>query len=64
MLVIDASVVVKWLFNDPEHEDWTARATALMEAVVRGDVAVLQPPHWPAIHLIRSFLAASISALR
>jgi predicted nucleic acid-binding protein len=48
MLVIDASVVVKWLFNDPEHEDWTAQATALMETVVRGDVAVLQPPHWLA----------------
>ncbi len=47
-LVIDASFVVKWLFNDPEHEDWTAQATTLMEAVVRGHVAALQPPHWLA----------------
>jgi predicted nucleic acid-binding protein len=45
-LVIDASVVVKWLFDDPEKEDYTALATQLMAAVVAGDLHVLQPPHW------------------
>ncbi|MCF7985248.1 MAG: type II toxin-antitoxin system VapC family toxin [Thiohalocapsa sp.] len=45
-LVLDASVVVKWLFNDPERESDTARATALMSAVARGGCDVLQPPHW------------------
>lgn len=44
--VIDASVVIKWLFDDPENERYTALATALMAAVVAGDVEVVQPPHW------------------
>jgi predicted nucleic acid-binding protein len=46
ILVIDASVIIKWLFQDPEREADTERATALMAAVVRGDHPVLQPPHW------------------
>ena len=46
ILVIDASVIIKWLFQDPEREADTARATALMAAVARGDHPVLQPPHW------------------
>lgn len=45
-LVIDASVIIKWLFDDPEHEDWTRQATDLMAAAIRGDFEVLQPPHW------------------
>lgn len=45
-LVIDASVVVKWLFDDPETEDHTALATELMASIVAGDIQVLQPPHW------------------
>lgn len=45
-LVIDASVVIKWLFNDPQHEDWTQEATVLMGAAARGEVRLLQPPHW------------------
>ncbi|MGB5733045.1 MAG: type II toxin-antitoxin system VapC family toxin [Thiohalocapsa sp.] len=44
--VIDASVVVKWLFDDPDNERYTALATDLMAAVVAGDVDVVQPPHW------------------
>jgi predicted nucleic acid-binding protein len=44
--VIDAGVVIKWLFDDPENERYTALATALMAAVVAGDVEVVQPPHW------------------
>lgn len=47
-LVIDASVVIKWLFNDPERENWTRQATALMAAAASGDLALLQPPHWLA----------------
>lgn len=45
-LVIDASVIIKWLFQDPEREADTEQATALMAAVACGDVAVVQPPHW------------------
>jgi predicted nucleic acid-binding protein len=47
-LVIDASVVIKWLLQDPEREEATARATALMESVASGRVDVLQPFHWLA----------------
>jgi predicted nucleic acid-binding protein len=45
-LVIDASVVVKWLFDDPDNERYTALATDLMAAVVAGDLVIVQPPHW------------------
>lgn len=45
-LVIDASVIIKWLFQDPERETDTEQATALVAALARGDLAVVQPPHW------------------
>lgn len=44
-LVLDASVLVKWLFNDPDQELLTDEATALVEAIIDRDVAV-QPVHW------------------
>jgi len=44
--VVDASVVLKWLLADPGREADTERAAALMRAVVAGEIAVLQPPHW------------------
>ncbi|RKT46662.1 type II toxin-antitoxin system VapC family toxin [Thiocapsa rosea] len=40
ILVIDASVIIKWLFLDPEREAGTEQATSLMAAVARGDHAV------------------------
>ena len=47
-LVVDASVVIKWLFADPEREEHTERATSLMSAIVRQEVPVVQPAHWLA----------------
>lgn len=44
--VVDASVVIKWLLQDPERETGTAKATQLMESVTNGDQPVLQPTHW------------------
>jgi predicted nucleic acid-binding protein len=44
--VIDASVVIKWLLQDPEREAGTDRATELMNLVTNGDQSVLQPTHW------------------
>jgi predicted nucleic acid-binding protein len=44
--VIDASVVIKWLLQDPEREASTDRATELMNLVTNGDQSVLQPIHW------------------
>ena len=44
--VIDASVVIKWLLQDPERETGTEKATQLMELVTNGEQPVLQPTHW------------------
>jgi predicted nucleic acid-binding protein len=48
ILVIDASVIIKWLMQDPERETGTEQATRLLQAVVKGDQTVLQPMHWLA----------------
>jgi len=47
-LVVDASVVIKWLFADPEREEYTERATTLMAAIVRQEIPAVQPVHWLA----------------
>lgn len=47
-LVVDASVVIKWLLSDPEREADTERATRLMEYVLAGGGRVVQPVHWLA----------------
>lgn len=45
-VVVDASVVIKWLLQDPLREADTEKATKLMERVTNGEEPVLQPPHW------------------
>jgi predicted nucleic acid-binding protein len=45
-VVLDASVVLKWLLEDPASEPDTEKAFALLESVVRGKLEVLQPVHW------------------
>jgi predicted nucleic acid-binding protein len=47
-LILDASIAVKWLLQDPEREVGTERATQIIECVARGDRTVLQPAHWLA----------------
>ena len=47
-LVVDASVVVKWLVADPEREEHTELATTLMSAIVLQEVGAVQPVHWLA----------------
>lgn len=47
-VVLDASVIIKWLRRDPVHEEWTREATALVESAVRGETEILQPCHWLA----------------
>jgi predicted nucleic acid-binding protein len=44
--VIDASVVIKWLLQNPEREAETDKATQLMGRVTNGDQPALQPTHW------------------
>ena len=48
IVVIDASVVLKWLLEDPAREPDTEKASALIESVVIGRLEVLQPVHWLA----------------
>ena len=48
ILVIDASVIIKWLLHDPVREVVTDKATQLLQIVVSGQQRVLQPTHWLA----------------
>ncbi len=41
--VIDASVVIKWLLQNPEREAETDKAPRLMERVTNGEQLALQP---------------------
>jgi predicted nucleic acid-binding protein len=47
-LVLDASVILKWLLRDPDREEGTETATQLLELVVGGSQPVIQPVHWLA----------------
>lgn len=44
--VVDASVMIKWLLQDPEREPDTEKATALMQRVTSGEQPCIQPSHW------------------
>jgi predicted nucleic acid-binding protein len=45
-IVLDASVILKWLLEDPTKEPDTEKALALIDAVVHGRLEILQPAHW------------------
>ena len=47
-VVIDASVIVKWVIADSQTEPDVDRALALLEAVREDRVSPVQPPHWLA----------------
>ena len=46
IVVLDASVVLKWLLEDPAREPDTEKALAAIESVVSGGLEILQPAHW------------------
>lgn len=48
IVVVDASVIVKWIFQDPVREPDSDRALAVLEGVRRGAMEPMQPPHWLA----------------
>jgi predicted nucleic acid-binding protein len=48
IVVLDASVVLKWLLEDPAREPDTEKAFAVIESVVRGGLEIMQPVHWLA----------------
>jgi predicted nucleic acid-binding protein len=43
-LVLDASVVAKWVFSENDAD----RALAILDGMRSGAIEVLQPPHWLA----------------
>lgn len=47
-VVVDASVIVKWVLPDPAREPDLDEARLLFDAIVRGDAVPFQPPHWLA----------------
>jgi predicted nucleic acid-binding protein len=47
-VVLDASVILKWLLADPESESDTETATEVLQTFARGDIEVVQPFHWLA----------------
>lgn len=47
-LVVDASVIIKWLVQAPDREQDTARATRVMEHILADGNPMLQPVHWLA----------------
>ena len=48
ILVVDASVIVKWFFRDPAIEERAEHALFVLQSVRAGTVEILQPPHWLA----------------
>ena len=48
IVVLDASVILKWLLEDPAREPDTEKAFAPVECVVSGRLEILQPVHWLA----------------
>lgn len=47
-VVLDASVILKWLLANPEKEPDTERAVTLVRAVISGELQAAQPCHWLA----------------
>jgi len=45
-VVLDASVILKWLLEDPAREPDTDKAFAVIQSVVQGELEILQPTHW------------------
>lgn len=45
--VIDASVIVKWIFPE-DIEEHVPQALQLLQAIQQGSIKIIQPPHWLA----------------
>lgn len=45
-VVVDASVIVKWILPGVEREAQAGEALALLRAIRSNQVQVVQPPHW------------------
>lgn len=47
-LVLDASVVLKWFFVDPQREPDLDKALLLLRMFSEGEIRIIQPVHWLA----------------
>lgn len=47
-LVVDASVIVKWIFSDRTLKAQPRQALDVLQGIKDGQVTVVQPPHWLA----------------
>ncbi len=47
-VVVDANVIVKWIFPERPDEDHQYQAIHLLQAIKNGHIKVYQPPHWMA----------------
>ena len=45
-LVIDASVIIKWVIPSPKSEPFTPQSLDILHNIQDGQIAVFQPPHW------------------
>ncbi|TAK72947.1 MAG: PIN domain-containing protein [Gammaproteobacteria bacterium] len=45
-LVIDANVIVKWIFPERKDEEHLPQALYLLSAIKQGMVKIFQPSHW------------------
>jgi len=48
IFVIDASVIIKWIFPDRPKENHISQALNVLLCIKQGAIKVLQPPHWLA----------------
>jgi len=68
LLVVDASVAVKWVVPETDGEEEVAQALALLTAFQSDEVRLVQPPHWLAevtavIARLRPEIAADATTL-
>jgi len=46
--VIDASVIIKWVFPERNNEDHIPQAVHLLKVIKQGAIKIIQPSHWLA----------------
>jgi predicted nucleic acid-binding protein len=47
-VVLDASVIVKWVFADRADESHSCQALQILQLINESRIRVVQPPHWLA----------------
>jgi predicted nucleic acid-binding protein len=45
-VVLDASVIVKWIFADRAEEPYSLQALQILQFIKESRLSVVQPPHW------------------